>query len=519
MIEGVTYPHLRLSEFDELVYRKVVPEDHFLRKAAAVIDWKKLEERLAGYYCPDKGRPAEPPVLMLKLEYLRYHYNLSDRQVIQRATTDLALRQFLEYPLEGNLPHPTSLCVFRDRLGVKGFREIFTELIQSAREQGIVKDRLRIKDASHVLANIDVPSSLELVAQTRDKLLAAAEPFAAVLVGGERVKLEFLRESTRELTPSERLVTRVVLLKDILAWADELPPPENAEHNRAWRMFVARRDLAHKILADQEHPKAKDRTLSTIDPDARCGNHGGWFNGYYLDVLIDPDSELVTQINVLPGNVYEALDAPELLRQEHQAYGNTVEALSIDGAGFKGPLLRELEDEMGIETYVPAPRETPGTEPQLFQPQDFQEDKERGVVTCPAGQTSQSHFYDKKKETTKYRFDANTCRSCPLLSRCMKEPPKRHGRTVCKSDYQAEHERARQKTRTPEYAAVRRQHGKVERKLGEILNRHGGRRACYWGLGKIFIQECMATMATNVKRLVYLMGSQCAQNTQLACEQ
>ena len=45
---------------------------------------------------------------------------------------------------------------------------------------------LRLKDASHVIADIAVPTTLALVAQARDKLLAAAEPFAAVRVEGER---------------------------------------------------------------------------------------------------------------------------------------------------------------------------------------------------------------------------------------------------------------------------------------------------------------------------------------------
>ena len=42
----------------------------------------------------------------------------------------------------------------------------------------------------------------------------------------------------------------------------------------------------------------------------------------------------------------------------------------------------------------------------------------------------------------------------------------------------------------------------VERKLGEMLNRHGGRRARYWGTSKILIQELMAALATNVKQIV-----------------
>jgi hypothetical protein len=50
--------------------------------------------------------------------------------------------------------------------------------------------------------------------------------------------------------------------------------------------------LAHKILADQEHPAAGGRTLSTVDIEARCGKHGQWYDGFVIDVMLDPDSEL-----------------------------------------------------------------------------------------------------------------------------------------------------------------------------------------------------------------------------------
>jgi IS5 family transposase len=97
----------------------------------------------------------------------------------------------------------------------------------------------------------------------------------------------------------------------------------------------------------------------------------------------------------------------------------------------------------------------------------------------------------------------------------MKQPPKSRGRTVRKTDYQAEHDRARQKTTTTQYAAVRREHPMVERKLGELMNRHGGRRARYRGLGRVLIQELMASTAANVKRLVRLV---CAPAAEIPCE-
>lgn len=141
----------------------------------------------------------------------------------------------------------------------------------------------------------------------------------------------------------------------------------------------------------------------------------------------------------------------------------------------------------------------------LFTPQDFKEDPERGVLTCPAGQTTTVRSRDNGKDTTKYRFPASVCRQCPLRPRCMEAPPNKHGRTVCKTDYQTEHDRARQKTTTQRYVDVRREHQKVERKLGELMNRHGGRRASYRGCAKVLLQELMVTTATNVKRLVRLL--------------
>jgi hypothetical protein len=285
-----------------------------------------------------------------------------------------------------------------------------------------------------------------------------------------------------------------------------LTPPE--EEHPGWSDFVAARKLAHKILADQEHPQEGDRARSTVDPQARRSKHGDWFDGYMLDVSMDADSELVTGINVLPGNGHEAADAIDLIRQEQEAHGNKIEALSIDGAGYKGPVLRELEDPQGlaVETYVP-PRKDPPSE--IMAADEFVEDREAGHVVCPAGHKSQYRERDAKRGGWIYRFTRAVCSACPLVARCLGRAPRgAFGRTVRKSDYEVEYQRAKRRALTPEYAAVRKEHPKIERKLAEIVNRHGGRRARYWGLAKVFCQELMATIVTNVKRMTRLL---CAQ--------
>ena len=83
-----------LSVFDQEAFKRFVPRKHHLRKALAIVSWDDFYEIPAPYYSPDQGRPSEPPVLTLKFEYLRRHYNLSDRQVVERAKSDLAFRCF-----------------------------------------------------------------------------------------------------------------------------------------------------------------------------------------------------------------------------------------------------------------------------------------------------------------------------------------------------------------------------------------------------------------------------------------
>jgi len=503
--------YLHPTDYDRSVYRAVVPPSHRLRTLLEVIPWEEFNDILAAYYSPDQGRPSEPPVMMLKFEVLRWFFNLSDPGVIERATTDLAFRHFLQIRISGPLPHPTSLCRFRARLGVEGFREIFSRVVRIAREHGVVKDRLRLKDATHVLANIHVPSALELVGRVRDKLLVATEPFAHEMVAGERVNLEMLRESTRNLNPTERLLTRVAHLRDLLTWIDEVPAPDDAEENRAWQTFCACRDLAHKILREQEDPRAGDRTRSTTDPDARRAKHGEWFDGYLMDILVDADSEIITQINVLPGNGDEAADTVWLVQQEETTHDNDIAAVSIDGAGFNGAMLHTLHDPSGpeLEVFVPPPPEKKSAR---FPSADFIEDRDAGVVTCPAGQTSSSCKRDRRDHGMTYAFKKSTCAACPLQSQCVPELGKKSvGRWVSKNDYESDYSRARQKATTPEYQAVRREHMKVERKLGEVMNCHGGRRPRCRGQPKVLCAEYMAATVTNFKRLVRLLSAPSAE--------
>jgi hypothetical protein len=76
---------------------------------------------------------------------------------------------------------------------------------------------------------------------------------------------------------------------------------------------------------------------------------------------------------------------------------------------------------------------------------------------------------------------------------------------VFKSDYEADLRAARAKAQTPEYEQVRREHPAIERKLGELVRRHGARQARYWGRTRVLLQQLLCGWVVNIKRLVRLL--------------
>jgi IS5 family transposase len=489
------------SRQDELIFDALVRYDHWTRWADKTIDFLALRKSIEPLF-KESGRPAMEPVLFLKMEFLMFHDGLSDSQLFQRCETDMAYRRFLGLGLSHPLPDDSTLRKFRGRIGADGHRQVFHALLEQARGLGLVKDRLRIKDATHVLANIAIPAGLQLVAQARNKLLLAAEPFDAEQVAGERVRTETIRTSTDDCGNEAPLVARVEHLRDILAWVEELKPLPNAETSTAWQTLQEAIEIARKVLQGHDDPKMPKKIRSTVDPDARRGKHGEFFDGYFVDAMIDADSELFTSINVYSAGESESADTLVLVEQERNAHGNQIEKLSIDGAGQDGAMIRELESPAygSIEVFVPPRKLTNGGK---FTADDFALSADGSSVTCPAGHQSSTKQDLPDRHTSSFKFVDSTCRNCSLRSQCVKESQK-NGRTVKKTDYDVEHKRLHERAQTDVYREVKKEHPKIERRLGELINRHGGRHARYRGLERVSIQQILGATVANLMRMLRL---------------
>jgi hypothetical protein len=286
---------------------------------------------------------------------------------------------------------------------------------------------------------------------------------------------------------------------------------------------------------------AKDRVISTVDPDARHGHKTSarGFDGYKGHLAIDPDSEIVTATEVTAGNAGDAEPAADLLADDladdadadgddvdgdddpHPGVGGGADAskgadrgehrpaVYGDAAYGAGHLLARLETA-GAQIFTKVqPPTAPGGR---FAKDRFTIDLATGTVTCP-GQVSVA-MRPAKGGGGVAAFGA-ACAACPLATQCTTSAG---GRVVTISAYEPQLARARAAQTDPvwraDYTANR---PKVERKIAHLMrHRHGGRRARVRGTTKVAADFSLLAAAVNLARLSVLGLQRVAGGWQIA---
>lgn len=142
------------------VYKGLVDQKHFLVQLDEQFDWCGLAEPLSDLGENDAGgRPRYPSVLMLKMLFVAFLFNLSDRETESEATNHLLVKYFIGLPINERSPDHTSLCRFREvillKKGTCFFTNLFHSLLAQAKERSISFGVVSSLDATHTLANID----------------------------------------------------------------------------------------------------------------------------------------------------------------------------------------------------------------------------------------------------------------------------------------------------------------------------------------------------------------------------
>jgi len=201
---------------------------------------------------------------------------------------------------------------------------------------------------------------------------------------------------------------------------------------------------------------AADRVISTVDPQARHGHKTSarGFDGYKGHITIDPDSEIITDTAVTPGNSGDAEMAEGLLAdllpggQDSAATGDAGQARPAvcgDAAYGSGELIERL-DGAGVCNSIKC--QPPAAVKGHFPKDRFAIDPGSKTVTCPAGVTVAIRP-GAGRHAGAARFGA-ACRACPLAGQCTTA---RDGRTITIGHHEARLTAARLSQHDPAWRA------------------------------------------------------------------
>jgi len=498
------------SLYDDVVGASYIPQNHLLRRLRDHVDFAFVHDLLAPLYHEDNGRPAYNPEVMVRLIFLQLQYKLSDRGVVDRAQTDHAFRYFLGLDWSHELPHPTSLTKFRERLGEAGFKALFHGVLGQALERKLVSKKRLLIDSYNVQADIAVPGFRPLLDRILGRAITALESAVGLAEECEYLRSEYegLREDKSYQLGAE---FRKLLLAEWLSLAELTA--QLLEEIAPARRTTAQRDIL-ELLNDALQRAArhgtknikKDNLLSDVDPAARWGRKKrgkAAQAGYSEQLAVDAESGIVTHVEVLAGNTDDSEVLHRVVEGHIANVGDKPAEVVTDSKYSSGDNRAYLASEE-ITDHMAAPS-AKGSKQGKFSTTDFAvEFDESGrplTVVCPAGQLAEAPRWKKENHTWVFQFKKAQCEGCPLRERCSKQ---KRGRQLSVDQHYELTEQARTRQQSDEGQAAQIVRLGIERQFS-IQQRQGGRRTRYRGLEKNRIMGWAWGLYLNVRRIATLL--------------
>jgi len=456
----------QLNFFDLEIFAKMIPQDHPLVKIKESIDFSFADEELASYYSQDTGRPCIPPSVLLRILFIEIWANLSDVQVCRELQYNILYRWFCDLAWDDPVPDPSTLVVFRRRIGEEGFRRLFARLLDELNAQGLIKGKWMLIDGTKFVAHAVAKDNITLVREGRNRLVKALAKKSIE----EAEKLSCFTESLPEQEyPSQ---------KELLEAEKEMG-----------RKLIAALDgykndpILKEEIAVYEKILNGEGVNSFADSDARWGfkrKNDSYF-GYKVHVM-STEEGIVTAVKVTPANEAESPQLPELV-EETRKRGLKLRRLAAD-KGYDSSSIHEYLEKKNIRAYIPQKKSTKKED-------GFTYDSQKDCMICPQGKVSVGKS-EHKNGGYIYYFSTKDCRKCPLKQECL-------GKSKTKRVYYNESLQLKRKSKSLKIAMRVRK--SIERVFGHAKTWHRMARARYRGLKRVALQVFLTFMVINVKKI------------------
>src|SRR5206468_12911602 len=310
---------------------EVVPDDHLVRKLAAVLDLSWVHAELAPHY-PNNGRPSIDPELMIRMLIVGYVIAIrSERALCRDVQVNLAYRWFCELSIEDKVPDHSAFSRARNERFRDSdiFRRLFEHVVQTCIAAGLVGGEGFAVDASLIAADAN---------------------------------------KQRSIPGSE--------------WSKQLDPQEVS---RAAKEYLATLDDAAFGAASDVTPKF----VSPSDPAAQWTGamRGPAFFAYADNYLIDVKFGVIMDVEASRAiRQAEVGAAKTMIERTEECFGIKPNRLAADTAYGSAANLNWLVKGKKIAPHIPVIDKSKREDGTLSR-DELMYDKERNAYTWPAGKT------------------------------------------------------------------------------------------------------------------------------------
>jgi len=449
-----------------------IAEDSFVRVVDAFVEAIDLKSfGFTHVECPEEGRPAYHPGVLMKLYLYGYHYGIrTSRKLEREAQTNMEAM----WLLSGLRPKYKTIADFRKNHS-KAFREVFRRFVCLLKEWDLIEGETVAIDSFKIRGNNSLKNNFNENKLKRHLAYIDAQ----------------IAEYERMLDASDNEEDEKELKKKI----DE-------RKEKQTKYEKVKKDL---LASDEEQ-------ISLTDPDARAVVllRNIVNVGYNVQASSDSKHKLLVEYDTGDVNDTHAL-ASMAIKTKDLLGVEKMNALCDKGYHTGEQIKQCIENN--ITPFV-SPKAPATKDIGLYPISMFTYNKEQNTYTCPQGSimttngTWYEHRENRRGKKSRYRFQRYTtadCKTCKCRHLCTKS--KRNGRVIDRNEYADIIEaNAKRVNDNPEYYRQRQQ--VTEHMFGTLKRQRGFTHALVRGKDKVLGEVGLMFMGYNLTRCISILGTQ-----------
>ena len=121
------------------------------------------------------GRPSTPMEVYLRLMFLKFRHGLGYESLCREVADSITWRRFCRIPLDGSVPHPTTLMKLTSRCGTAAIDGLNEALLAKAVEAKVLRTSRLRADTTVIPANVAYPTDSGLLAKAVKRIAVTGQ--------------------------------------------------------------------------------------------------------------------------------------------------------------------------------------------------------------------------------------------------------------------------------------------------------------------------------------------------------